>query len=79
MSKKSQLKREIDDCEREIRAYEEKRERSQTALIRAMLAGTKPSKEDEQYFNIFSDLIDKEREKLRMLCAELEALKKKKK
>ena len=79
MSKKGQLKKEIDDCEREIRAYEQKRERSQTALIRAMLSGTKPSPEDEQYFNVFSNLIDEEREKLRRLYAELEELKRKKK
>ncbi|MDE7107509.1 MAG: hypothetical protein K2O39_04225 [Clostridiales bacterium] len=77
MSKKSQLKKAIDDSEREIRAYEQKRERSQTAIMRAMLAGKKPSKEDEQYFNVFSNLIDQEREKLRALYDELEALNKK--
>ena len=77
MSKKSQLKKEIDDVEREIHAYEQKRERSQNALIRAMLAGKKASKEDEQYFNVFSELIDKARERLRELYAELEALDKK--
>ncbi|MDE7162911.1 MAG: hypothetical protein K2O44_02385 [Clostridia bacterium] len=77
MSKKSQLKKEIDDVEREIHAYEQKRERSQNALIRAMLAGKKPSKEDEQYFNVFSELIDKARERVRELYAELEALDKK--
>ncbi|MDE5562906.1 MAG: hypothetical protein K2K13_02905 [Clostridiales bacterium] len=77
MSKKGQLKKEIDECEREIRAYEQKRERSQNALIRAMLAGKKAAPEDEQYFTVFSELIDKEREKLRGLYAELEALKKK--
>ena len=77
MSRKSQLKKEIDDCEREIEAYEHKRARSQTALMRAMLSGTKPSPEDEQYFNVFSNLIDQERERLRKLYAELEELKKK--
>ncbi|MDE5563019.1 MAG: hypothetical protein K2K13_00930 [Clostridiales bacterium] len=77
MSKKGQLKKQIDDCEREIRAYEQKRERSQTAIMRAMLAGKKASPEDEQYFNVFSNLIDQEREKLRGLYAELEELKKK--
>lgn len=77
MSRKSQLKKEIDDVEREIHAYEQKRERSQNALIRAMLAGKKASKEDEQYFNVFSELIDKARERLRGLYAELEALDKK--
>lgn len=77
MSKKSQLKKAISDCEREIEAYEHKRERSQTAIMRAMLAGKKPLPEDEQYFTTFSNLIDQEREKLRKLHIELEELNKK--
>ena len=77
MSKKSKLKKAIDDCEREMRAYERKIERSQNALVRALLTGTKPSPEDEQYFSVFSNLIDAEREKLRKLYAELNELKKK--
>lgn len=71
MSRKSKLKKAIEDREIEIRTYERKRERSQTALIRALLAGTKPSKEDEQYFNVFSDLIDETRKELRKLTDEL--------
>ena len=74
MSKKSQLKRQIEDIEREIEALEQKRERSQIAVMRAMIAGTKPSPEDEQYFMAFSALIDEEREHLRQLNAELQAL-----
>ena len=74
MSKKGQLKKAIEECEREIEAYEHKRERSQTAIMRAMLAGSKPSPEDEQYFTVFSNLIDQEREKLRSLRAELNEL-----
>lgn len=77
MSKKSQIKRAIEDCELEIRAYEKKRERSQTAIMRAMLTGEKPSPEDEQYFITFSALIDEAREKLRGLYAELEGKDKK--
>ena len=77
MSKKSQLKKAIDDIEREIEAYEHKRERSQTAIMRAMLAGKKPSPEDEQYFTMFSNLIDQEREKLRNLHTELDNLSRK--
>lgn len=77
MSKKSQIKKAMEDCEREIEAYEQKRARSQTAIMRAMLAGTKPSPEDEQYFNVFSNLIDEQRENLRRLSAELEDIKKK--
>lgn len=76
MSKKGQLKRAIDDLEREIVALERKRERSQSALMRAMLTGTKPSPEDEHYFNVFSQLIDEARENLRVLYAQLEELKK---
>ena len=74
MSKKSKLKRAIDDSEREIEALEQKRERSQIAVLRAMISGTKPSPEDEQYFMVFSSLIDEEREHLRQLNAELQQL-----
>lgn len=74
MSKKSKLKREIEDIEREIEALEQKRERSQIAVMRAMISGTKPSPEDEQYFMVFSSLIDEEREHLRQLNAELQQL-----
>ena len=77
MSRKRQLKKEIDDLENEIEALEQKRERSQIAVMRAMIAGTKASPEDEQYFEMFSALIDKDREQLRKLYAELESLKKK--
>ena len=77
MSKKSQLKKAIDDCEREIRAYEQKIERSQNALVRALLKGVKPAPEDEQYFEVFSNLIDNARDRLRNLYAEYNALNKK--
>ncbi|MCH5154352.1 MAG: hypothetical protein J1F71_03985 [Clostridiales bacterium] len=77
MSKKGQLKKAIDDCEREIEAYEHKRERSQTAIMRAMLAGKKASADDERYFTMFSNLIDQKREELRQLRAELAELNKK--
>ena len=75
---KRQIKREIDDCEKEIEALEQKRERSQVAVMRAWIEGTKPSAEDAQYFTVFSSLIDQKRVELRQLYAELEALGKKK-
>lgn len=75
MSKNGQLKRTMAECERETVAYEQKRERSQAAIIRAMLAGTKPSAENAKYFNVFSNLIDEARERLRHLYAELKASK----
>lgn len=79
MSKRGRLKREIEDCEREIEALEAKRERSQIAVMRAMLAGQKPDPQEEQYFIAFSNLIDQEREHLRSLYAELDEMKKRKK
>ena len=78
MSKKSKLKKEIDDLEREIEVLEQKRERSQTAVIRALITNTKASQEDVQYFLTFSNLIDNDRESLRKLYAELDGLTKKK-
>ena len=77
MSKISKLKKAIDDSEKEIEALEQKRERSQIAVMRALIAGQKPSAEDSQYFDVFTALIDKERENLRNLYAQLNELKKK--
>ena len=77
MSKISRLKQAIDDSEREIEALEQKRERSQIAVMRALIAGEKPSPEDAQYFDTFTALIDQERENLRKLNAQLNELKKK--
>ena len=78
MSRKTELKKEIDDKEREIEALEKKRARSQSALMTAMLTNTKPKKEDVDYFTTFSALIDKEREELRKLYKELAELANKK-
>lgn len=74
MSRKSQLKKEIGDVEREISALEQKRERSQSALMRAMLSKQKPDPQDEEFFRVFTTLIDNAREHLRTLLAELEEL-----
>ena len=76
MSKKRDLKKAIDASEREIAALEQKLARSQSSLMRAMITGKKASKEDEEYFKVFSALIDKEREHLHQLHAELDALQK---
>lgn len=76
MAKKRDLKKAIEESESEITALEQKLSRSQSALMRAMITGKKASKEDEEYFKVFSALIDQEREHLRQLYAELDALKK---
>lgn len=78
MSKKSQLKKAIDDAEREISALEQKRARSQSSLMQAMLSGKEPDPEDKHYFTVFSALIDQARENLRKLMQELDELTNKK-
>lgn len=79
LKKKRLLKKAIEDLEREIEALELKRERSQTAVMRAMLSGTEAPREDKEYFIMFSELIENERQNLRELYAELDALENKKK
>lgn len=74
MSKKSQLKKAIDEAEREISALEQKRARSQSALMHAMLTGKEPNPEDKQYFTVFSALIEEARENLRKLMQELDEI-----
>ena len=79
MSKKSQLKKAIDDSEREIKALEQKRERSQSSIMRAIISKKTPDPMDEEYFRVFSTLIDNERANLRKMIEELESLSSKKK
>lgn len=79
MSRKSQLKRMIDDSEREIKALEQKRERSQSAIMRAIISKKTPDPTDEEYFRVFSALIDNERKNLRSMIEELENLSSQKK
>ena len=76
MSKKRELKKAIEASEREIAALEQKLTRSHASIMRAMITGKKASKEDEEYFKVFSTLIDNERDHLKKLYAELDALKK---
>lgn len=78
MSKKGALKKEIANLEREIEALEKKRERSQSALMTAMLKKVDPDPADEEYFRVFTALIDERRNEMRKLSAELESLTKKK-
>lgn len=77
MSKKSELKKAIDESEREIVALEQKLARSQSSLMRAMITGKKASPEDQEYFRVFSELIDAERDRLHELYKELDEIKKK--
>ena len=71
MSKKSVLKKAIADTELEIDELEKKRNRSQSAILEAYLAGTRPTNADAEYFRTYSQLIEVERENLRKLKEEL--------
>ena len=77
MSRKRDLKRAIQESEEEIESLEQKRVRSQAALMKSVLNESKPNEMDVEYFKTFSSLIDVERANLRRLKAELEKLKKK--
>lgn len=74
MSKKSDLKKAIKASEEEIENLEKKRLRSQSSLLSNMLEGAAPVESDKQYYQLYTQLIDLERENLRKLREELEAL-----
>ena len=76
MSRKGDLEKAIQESENEIDVLEQKRIRSMSAFIEALVNHETPSPEDVEYFKTFSGLIDLERENLRKLNEELEKLQK---
>ena len=74
MRAKRILNKKIEQCKANIAELEQKRSRSQAALITAILSNTTPNDDDVEYFNKFTALIDAERETLRGLVAEFESL-----
>lgn len=74
MSRKGDLKKAIADSEAELENLEKKRIRSQSALLEAFLNHTEPDPADKEYFQVFTSLIELERENLRKLYREMEAL-----
>ncbi len=76
MSRKSELEKAIRESEAEIDSLEQKRIRSMSAFIEALVNHETPSAEDVEYFKTFSGLIDLERENLRRLNDELDKIKK---
>lgn len=77
MFQKRKLLKQIKLSKNTILGLEQKRSRSQAALVNAILRNEIPDDEDVDYFNRFSEMIDKEREHLRALTEEYEALAKK--
>lgn len=77
MSKKSDIKKQIEDSEAEIEALEAKLMRSQISIMGAILNNQEPSEKDKEYFRVYSKLIEVERENLKNLYNELNGLKRK--
>ena len=76
MFKKFKKKREIEKSKQMISLLEQKRSRSQAALVEAILQHTSPKDEDVDFFNRFTTQIDAERERMHKLMQELEELSK---
>lgn len=74
MSKKKDLLKAIEKSEKEIQTLEFKRIRSISTFIEALVNHDEPAPEDVEYFKTFTGLIDLERENLRRLNEEFEAL-----
>jgi hypothetical protein len=77
MFEKRKLRKQIKKAKEAIVELEQKRARSQAALIDALLKNEDPDDMEVDYFNQFSGLIDGERERLHALMEEYEALTKK--
>ncbi len=70
MFEKYKLKRQIKKSKYKIELLEQKRARSQAALVSAILTHTTPNDEDVDIFNEITAQIDAEREVLRGLLAQ---------
>ncbi len=75
MSKKGELKKAIAESERTLEDLEQKRIRSQSAILYAYINQTTPPEEDNEIFKLYTQLIELERKYLQSLQTELENLK----
>lgn len=74
MSRKAELKKAIEESESQIADFEARRNRSQSSLLLALLDKTEPDESDKEYYRVYTDLINLERENLRKLKTELSKL-----
>ena len=77
MFEKMKLKREIEKSKEKIAELEQKRTRSQAALVEAILRHTDPDDKDVDFFNEFTEKIEAERDRMHGLMAQLDELQKK--
>ena len=76
MFKKMKLKKEIEQSKQKIAELEQKRARSQAALVEAILLKTEPKDDDVDFFNKFTEQIEEERQHMHDLMKELDELNK---
>lgn len=74
MSKKADLKKAIAESLKEIDLLERKRNRSQAALVDAIIMNQKPREDDIKYFKAYTALIETERQHLQRRQDELAKL-----
>ena len=74
---KTKLRKQIKQSKDAIAQLEQRRSRSQAALVTALLNKEVPNDKEVDYFNRFSEKIDREREYLHELTEQYEALLKK--
>lgn len=74
MSKKTDLQKAIETSIAEIDELEGKRNRSQAALLLALIDHKLPDPKDVEYFKVYNQLIELERKNLRKLSLELKQL-----
>ena len=74
MFRKIKLKKQIRACIREINLLEQRRSRSQAALVSAILTGATPADDDVDYFNRYTARINETRDRLHQLQQEYETL-----
>ncbi len=74
MSKKVELQKAIEASTAEIDELESKRNRSQAALILALIDHKAPDPKDVEYFKVYNQLIELERKNLHKLTLELKQL-----
>ncbi len=76
MFEKAKLKKAIKRSKERIEAIEQRRTRSQAALVEAILRHTEPNDKDVDYFNQFTEQIEEERANLHRLMKRLDDLEK---